>query len=232
MDTDLKKLWEKEYLDTKGIPTSRQDVPSHALPILLDFLNEHDIPLKGNVLDLGCGRGRNSLELLRNHESEVYGIDISPSALQDFQIKAEKEGFASRIHLVEGNLADPLPYPNDFFDLTLDIASSFRLTEDEEVKGHIQEVHRTLKHGGIFLLYLPSRDDEYYKQILTSSPRRKEGIFLDPKEKFPGRLYSQEELTNLWGKKFSIRLIKILEFRGEIHGQKCLRHLLLAILQK
>jgi len=214
MSNDLKNLWEKEYLDTKGIPTSHQDTPSHALPIFLDYLNKMGIHLAGNILDLGCGKGRNSLELLRNFQGEVYGIDISPSALQAFQSRAKDEGFASNIHVIEGNLANPLPYPNEFFDFALDI------------------VYRVLKQKGILLLYLISRDDEYYRQILASSPRREEGIFLDPKEKFPGRLYSQKELSDLWGKKFSIRLMQELEFEGEIHGQKCIRHLLLSIFQK
>jgi len=232
MSNDLKNLWEKEYLDTKGIPTSHQDTPSHALPIFLDYLNKMGIHLAGNILDLGCGKGRNSLELLRNFQGEVYGIDISPSALQAFQSRAKDEGFASNIHVIEGNLANPLPYPNEFFDFALDIASSFRLTEDKEIDEYIQEVYRVLKQKGILLLYLISRDDEYYRQILASSPRREEGIFLDPKEKFPGRLYSQKELSDLWGKKFSIRLMQELEFEGEIHGQKCIRHLLLSIFQK
>ncbi len=232
MNNNLKELWEKEYLDTKGIPTSRQDTPSHALPILLDFLNEHDIPLKGNVLDLGCGKGRNSLELLRNFQCAVYGIDISPTALQAFQSTADQKGFASRTHLVEGNLADPLPYPNEFFDFALDIASSFRLAEDKDRFGYVQEVYRVLKPGGFLLLYVIASDDEYYKKILASSSRREEGIFLDPKEKFPGRLYSKEELSTLWEEKFSIKSMQELEFEGEIHSQKCIRHMLLAILQK
>ena len=64
------------------------------------------VGVKGRtVLDLGCGRGEMSLELIREGASTALGIDLSADAIEYAQRIATEDGLSDRLEFRIGNAA-------------------------------------------------------------------------------------------------------------------------------
>ena len=62
------------------------------------------------VADVGTGSGVIGITLaLRKPEIELWATDISPEAVELAQQNAERHGVADRVHVLEGDLLDPVP---------------------------------------------------------------------------------------------------------------------------
>jgi len=116
---------------------------------LLKFLRKAS-PYEGEafmgmkILDAGCGTGRQMEELKKY--GEVFGFDVSPEALNFCQ----KRGLQN---IVKANLNQPLPYPNESFDLitALDV-----LEHIENDQFALSELKRVLKIGGHLIITVPA----------------------------------------------------------------------------
>jgi SAM-dependent methyltransferase len=104
------------------------------------------------VLELACGTGR-ILASLAREGFEVYGVDISPEMLEVAKARAEKEGLAGRIHLLQGDISDP-PIPAGIkFGLAFAAINSFQYLLD--VRWQVQAleaVGRLLADEGLLVL--------------------------------------------------------------------------------
>jgi tellurite methyltransferase len=117
------------------------------------------------VLDLGCGTGRH-LILLAKEGFEVYGLDISPTGLEEARRWLEEEGL--RAELKEGDMTS-LPYPEGFFDGAISIHVIYHGTL-EQMRKAIGELHRTLRPGGLALLTFQSRRSYRYGRGVELEP--------------------------------------------------------------
>jgi HemK-like putative methylase len=62
------------------------------------------------VADVGTGSGVIGITLaIRKPEIELWATDISPEAVELAQQNAERHGVADRVHVLEGDLLDPVP---------------------------------------------------------------------------------------------------------------------------
>lgn len=98
------------------------------------------------ILEVGCGQGAN-LWFLAKEGFDVYGIDISPSAIK----KAEKylsEAYNIKAHLKVADVRE-LPYKNEFFDIIIDCATVQHLSFKDHKKV-CTEINRVLKPDGYF----------------------------------------------------------------------------------
>ena len=98
------------------------------------------------VADLGCGYEPRSLLNLMNKFPQITsasGIDLSISQAE----------FHPKIRIVEGNLNEPLPYPDNSFDLVFSMAVLEHLDNHELA---LTEAFRILKKDGTLLLTTPS----------------------------------------------------------------------------
>ena len=102
-------------------------------------------PLNRILVD-GCGVGM-YVKALQPHTDEIYGIDIEGEHL----IHAARNVPDAHLQLARG---EQLPYPDNYFDLTL----------SHEVLEHVQddalavaEIVRTLRPGGRAVLFVPNR---------------------------------------------------------------------------
>lgn len=102
-----------------------------------------DIPRHERTLDLGCGWGF-SFRI----NPGFYGIDIDDECVR----YCRQQGYK----VVKGNLLDPLPFRDGFFDnvFTHDVLEHFEL---EEVSVIFRNVRSVLRSGGIFMNVIPNR---------------------------------------------------------------------------
>ena len=77
---------------------------SRSSKLLLKFISDNGIKDK-TVLDLGCGAGGLSLELLKQGAQNAVGFDLSPRMIEAARELARATGFESRAKFQEGNAA-------------------------------------------------------------------------------------------------------------------------------
>ncbi len=77
---------------------------SRSSKLLLKFISENPIKDK-EILDLGCGAGGLSIELLKHGAQTSVGLDLSPRMIEAATELARATGFESRAKFQEGNAA-------------------------------------------------------------------------------------------------------------------------------
>jgi SAM-dependent methyltransferase len=105
------------------------------------------------VLDMACGSGRHSLELVRQGFS-VVGADISPELIEIARKDAVEQSLDAEF--VEADLRD-LDFENQFdFVLNLNDGAIGYLETDQENHRTFEVISRALKPGGKNLVQLPN----------------------------------------------------------------------------
>jgi 2-polyprenyl-3-methyl-5-hydroxy-6-metoxy-1,4-benzoquinol methylase len=123
---------------------------------LLAELIASEIPLEDYpvILDLGCGRGRHSLELARRGY-RVTGIDLSENAIEKAQKKAAGQKLAN-IDFMVRDMRQPLLQT---FDAIVNLFTTFGyFLEDDENSKVLQGVSMMLKPNGLFMLDYLNRE--------------------------------------------------------------------------
>jgi ubiquinone/menaquinone biosynthesis C-methylase UbiE len=102
------------------------------------------------LLDVGCGTGAH-LELYRRYECDLYGIDRSPSMLEQ-----ARERLKDGANLQCGD-ASAMPFGDGSFDLVLAMLALHEMRPSQR-SSVIREMKRVLKNNGCILLidYHPS----------------------------------------------------------------------------
>ena len=133
----------------------------------VDFLVDRlDIPSSCEVLDLGCGDGRHSLELTRRG-FKVTGLDLSDELLERARRRTADEGLD--ITFVQGDMRDPPAV--HAFDLVVNFFTSFGyFREDGENARVLEAISQALRPGGRFLMDYLNR--EYVISALVPSDLR------------------------------------------------------------
>jgi ubiquinone/menaquinone biosynthesis C-methylase UbiE len=126
-----------------------------------------------SILDLACGNG-NHLGLYLKHvgaEGSVSGIDREASLVDEARARYAD---AANLDLRVGSMDDPLPYPDESFDLAF---SNFAIYNATDPHFTLSELRRVLKPGGELVLIGPTRNNAYeiyeYNERLT-------GVAIDP----------------------------------------------------
>jgi len=122
----------------------------------------------GKLLELGCGSGGLTLRLSQRG-FEVYGIDISPTAITWAKEKATEQ--AIKADFREGNVLD-LPYPDDYFDIVVDGHCLHCIIGDDR-KSFFSNAYRVLKNEGLFIVMTMCGDpgEEEVKKYIDPATR-------------------------------------------------------------
>lgn len=99
------------------------------------------------VLDIGCGRGAQTLELARLGDGEIVGIDIDKAALDELNLELERQGLLHRIQTVQCSLLK-----TDFPDESFDILWEEGVLHILDAKRALQECSRLLKPTGFLVM--------------------------------------------------------------------------------
>jgi len=137
-----------------------------------------------HILDLCCGIGRHSLELARRG-FHVTGVDRTRSYLDRASKQAEQRGL--KVDFVQDDMRT-FCRP-DAFDAVINMFTSFSYFEDpEEDKQVVENVYRSLKSGGAFVLETMGK--EVLARVFKEKDWREEnGIFL----------LTEHKISNNWG---------------------------------
>lgn len=128
-----------------------------------------------HVLEVGCGRGGGADYLTRSFSPATYtGLDLSPRAIAFCQRHYKLPGLSFQT----GN-AEALPFPDETFDLVLNVESSLYYPRIEKF---LAEVARVLRPGGYFLY----TDLRYARELPRWQAQR---------EQMPLTLLREENLT-------------------------------------
>ena len=141
--------WFEEWFDSPLYEKLYANRDEKEAARLVDLL-VNTLPLEecSHILDLGCGRGRHSINLNKKGY-HVTGIDLSEQAIATAREKAEAENLEN-IRFEVRDMRDPLP---EQFDAIVNLFTTFGyFKSDEENASVLESVRKMLKPGGIFVL--------------------------------------------------------------------------------
>lgn len=166
---EAKTYYEKHY----GNPNNPKVYPNLYLRhrYILDLLKKDIIPKKTKVLDIGCGSGIMTKDLVKKG-CEVWAVDISQNMLN-----ASKKtiGDTSKAHYSVQDI-EKLDLKSDFFDIVIASGVIEYLKEDNRA---INEIKRVLKKNGVAIvtvqsnISIPRWGAEIAELILPKSIKKK-----------------------------------------------------------
>lgn len=150
----------KEYNNDRSGDLRGEDMLKKEFKIFEKFLHVPFFSEKGEkILDVGCGTG---VDFRCYGEREIYGVDISRDMLKYAQEKRPD----AKLRVLD---ARKLPYPDEFFDVT--ITNRF-ICHIPEYKKVIKEMVRVTKRGGVIIIDFPNKNS---LSSITTKYRLKKG---------------------------------------------------------
>ena len=194
-------VWDREYQNPKLV--TKNDGPNADTLRFLKFLKKeqkYKVEDK-NILDLGCGTGRNS-NYLAEKGNKVIGIEIAKTALEIAKSRAKEAGVEVDYRL--GDIGAPYDLEDESIDIILDVTSSNSL---DEVGRHVylKEVSRVLKSGGyVFVRALCKDGNKNVKNLLKDSPGKENDTYVLKEIGLTERVFSREDFVKMYGQYFKI----------------------------
>ena len=106
-------------------------------------------PIRGRCLEVGCGKGESSLEIVKRFKVRLTAVDIDSK--QVGLAKRTLEGTKVKVQKAD---ATNLPFEDSSFD---SVVETFVLVHIREYPKALSEINRVLKRGGSFFLMDQSR---------------------------------------------------------------------------
>lgn len=115
--------------------------------VLVDLLESDLLSARGKAVDLCCGAGTNTVYMAQEG-FDVTALDISDKAIEYAKEKAADRGVD--INFLAANFSW-LPLQREIIDFVYDFGC-FHHVEEERRETFIQDVHRILRVGGVYLM--------------------------------------------------------------------------------
>lgn len=199
-------FWDKEYTNPEHLKLSEnvsEDLAKFTRWLLRNEESAHLLSAGNNVIDAGCGNGRNLIFLAREFGMNGFGVDISSAAIA----QAKKLSGELPIKYTVGTAGAPLPVPDESQALALDMMTSHFL--DKAEREHLRdELYRALVQGGyLFMKTFLKDEDLHTARLLREHAGTEEGTYIHPVMGVAEYVYSEEELVKFLSERFIIRKI-------------------------
>ncbi|NLI74687.1 MAG: class I SAM-dependent methyltransferase [Euryarchaeota archaeon] len=154
-DMTQQQHWDNVYDDTKNFFGQQ---PSRLGLSALPVLKKNDVI---EVLELGCGQGRDTWFFAKNG-LRVTALDYSESGVCQMQDKAKEKQMEDIITAKIHDAREPLPFPDNSFDAIFShMFFTMELTEEEAAK-ILHECRRVLRSGGLNIYSVRNNHDPHY----------------------------------------------------------------------
>ena len=145
--------WNREYATFQAIPSSVRETPSKAVLLLANLIQ---LPPHFNVLDLGCGNGRNSL-FFAELGGEVHAVDFSSAAASETHQRVLRANVSDRVHVYHQSFSDALPLSSGSFDIVLDAYVLCHFLEPADQRAYVNLARAMVRDSGRILEPMPSQ---------------------------------------------------------------------------
>ena len=109
-DPSLRSFYDLQLLTAPGRVFTPREATERLVDVALERIDGK--PLK--VADVGTGSGAVAVALAVNRPGlEIWATDSSADAVALARANAERLGVADRVHVLQGDLLEPLPFPVD-----------------------------------------------------------------------------------------------------------------------
>ena len=115
-----------------------------------------------DVLEIGCGQGRDALHFARN-SIHVSALDYSENGIKTVLTKADELGLSKCITARAVDARSPLPFSNCEFDACYSHMLFSSALTMAELKELITEIERVLRSGGLHFFTARNTNDPYYQ---------------------------------------------------------------------
>jgi tellurite methyltransferase len=108
-----------------------------------------------NVLDVGCGSGRNLIYFLRNGFN-VFAIDNNEQSIKNVKVLSQKLAPTNSVENILVASAEDMPFGNSAFDLVISSAVLHFAKNKEQFEAMLNSMWRVLKPNGFLFVRLAS----------------------------------------------------------------------------
>jgi len=199
-------FWDSEYASGgEHLALSSEESEDLAKFVRWQARQKTEFPLgqKTEMLDLGCGNGRNLVFLARELGARGNGFDISTADIAE----AKRAADGLPLSFEARSIAGDLPLDDSSKDLVLDMMTSHFLKAAE--REHLRdEIHRVLRPGGWLFLKTFLRDDDLHtERLIKDHPADEPGSYIHPVIGVYEHAYGEEELVDFLTDKFLVHKI-------------------------
>ncbi len=198
-------FWDREYTNPEFLKLSTaesEDLAKFTRWILRQERPDILAP-RAQVVDVGCGNGRNLIFLSNSFGMVGTGVDISSAAIA--QAKAASKDL-TMTYIVDTASA-PLPLKDESQSLALDMMTSHFLSAAERTALR-DELFRVLKPGGFLFMKTFLKDgDLHTERLLKEHPGTEPGTYIHPVMGVAEYVYTEDELVAFLSEKFIVRKI-------------------------
>jgi ubiquinone/menaquinone biosynthesis C-methylase UbiE len=164
---------------------------------------------KPSILDVGCGSGISTVELVKLSRGKVLGIDIDQPTLDKFAKRINEMGLTNLVQAVNCSMVD-MDFPDETYDIIWSEGSIYAIGFE---KG-LREWKRFLKPSGFMVVHDEQGNVDEKLQQISNCGYQLIGYFVLSKEVWRTEYFAPlEKLINETRKKYT-RNPKILE---ELH---------------
>ncbi len=192
-----KEIWLKEHTDKGTLPTMANVEPASGVVLFCDWLDKNNAYFSGKAVDIGCGKGRNSVHLA-TLGFEVWALEYIEPAIKTAKELAKSRKIDDKIHFMLSEIDDPWKIEDDFFDIAVDSFSSIDVETRQGREVCRDEMFRTLKPDGYALITVCSADDEWEKELIANHPGSEPNSTVWPQNGKFQKDYKESELREFY----------------------------------
>lgn len=148
------EFWDKR--SQYSTPEDIRDIPYPALLEMKEFFEFMDLKERSTILEIGCGKGRYTLPLLRRGHI-IHATEISRESLKYLVKRASEEKFTKRLTTEETDFEDEKDYKKHLgkFDVALCVSTIHHFNSEKRDKIFFNIV-RSVKPGGMVIALEPN----------------------------------------------------------------------------
>jgi SAM-dependent methyltransferase len=164
------------------------------------MLASHRIGLR-NAVDVGCGKGRNSLFLARKGMN-VTAMDFAPNAVATLQKMASRLKLGEKVRAIVQDATDEWPVETHHTDLAIDTFCFRHLPTLEACQIYKKNLLRILGANGYYLFSFASIGDGYYGHYVREPSQAPmpvdKAVCIDPTYGVECPLYTREKIIRFF----------------------------------